>query len=117
MEVMNRRLAEFLTPERQRKIIEALAVLNLILLFLGGAYGYALNGVTSQNHRLAKDGKEAHDAICALKQDFRDRISSTQDFLNTHKQKVVLGVPRESIVVNLNNTKSTLRSLNKVSCP
>jgi len=108
--------ADRLTPERQRKLIEALAILNVILLVLGGLFAIKLQEITSTNHDLAVEGKAAHDSICALRGDFQRNVDLTRDYLEKHREPVIFGVDREVFVQTLKGRELTLKSLSGLSC-
>ena len=113
---MNRALRNWLTPDRMRKIIEGLLLLNMILLVTAVAYGFKISSITSTNHRLALDGKEAHDAICALRGDFQRNVDLTKEFLERHHERKILGVDREVFIQSLKGRELTLKSLKGLSC-
>lgn len=64
---------------------------------------------------LTRDGKQAHDAICALKGDLAQRINQGRDFLKTHP-KGILGIPAATIKEGIDNQQRTLDSLGVVKC-
>lgn len=67
------------------------------------------------NRNLARDGKQAHDALCILKGDLEQRVKSTQDFLNTHPQGFA-GIDAATIQNSLNNQRATVDSLSLLDC-
>jgi hypothetical protein len=113
---MNKALRAWLNPDRMRKIIEGLLLLNLILLVTAVAYGFKISSITNTNHRLALDGKEAHDSICALRGDFQRNVDLTEKFLSEHPEPKILGVDRQVFVQSLAGRKLTLKSLKGLSC-
>lgn len=67
------------------------------------------------NHNLASQGKEAHDAICTLKADIRQRIADSEKFLHDHRGGFA-GIPTSVIKTSITNQRATLKAL-KISCP
>jgi hypothetical protein len=74
-----------------------------------------LSNVATENRRLAREGQEAHQAICSFKADLIRRVGSTQQLLDDHEgEPVIFAIPRsvlESSVVNQQKTVDALKNL------
>jgi hypothetical protein len=62
-----------------------------------------------------RPGPEAHDGLCALKQDLIVRVESSRDFLVEHP-KGIPGIPASVIRNGIKNQEATLRSLAHLHC-
>lgn len=74
-----------------------------------------LRNFAEQNRVLAKQGKEAHDGICTLKRDYRERIRQSKDFLKEFPNGTT-GIPAGALRLSIANTQRTLDALSKVTC-
>lgn len=119
------------TAEDIRKAIRRLVwatILLFLALALAGTVGYLSSA--SQRDRLrandralradeartaAREARTAR-ALCSFRHDLEERVASTQDYLAKHPATTILGVPRATIVTNLNNQERTLRSLASLAC-
>ena len=69
-----------------------------------------------QNQQQARDGQQARDAICSLKQDLRDRIHSGERFLHQHPNGLPqLGLSPIDIQRTIDGQNRTLNSL-RIPC-
>jgi hypothetical protein len=68
-----------------------------------------------QNRDHAREGQQAHDAICALKGDLVRRIEASQDFLAKHPNGID-GISATDISINIANQQLTLDALSPVRC-
>lgn len=66
--------------------------------------------------RLAKDGKDGHDALCVFVSDLERRLAQGRAFLKDHPQGIP-GIPAAAIQQGLVNQQKTLDSLEGLSCP
>lgn len=69
----------------------------------------------AKNRHLAKQGKEAHQALCVLKTDYRNRIKLAEEYLYENPEGSS-AIPVETIRTAISNQKSTLKSLAVVAC-
>lgn len=69
----------------------------------------------AQTRRLARQGTEAHDAICTLRADLDRRVAASDRFLKEHP-KGIPGVPLRSILESLRNQRQTLAALSGLTC-
>lgn len=83
-----------------------LSVLGLLTVLAAGLYKIV---------ELSQDGKQAHDAICALKGDLSKRIDSSRDFLRDHPAGIA-GIPAATIKQGVDNQQRTLDALRDVKC-
>jgi hypothetical protein len=67
------------------------------------------------NRDLGRDGRQAHDAICVLKDDFKRRIADSERFLNEHPNGIP-GITAQAISESLEGLRRTLQSLGAVRC-
>jgi len=116
---------EFLTPDKQRKVIEVLVVLNVILLFLGGISLYALSNVAHTNRKLAKEGQQAHDALCSIKGGVQRRVDNAQKLLSDNPKAQTLDadpgpqvflVSRDLLKTSLARDTESLRAFKDFHC-
>lgn len=71
----------------------------------------------AQYVRLARQGKEAHDGVCALKKDLHQRVSDGYIYLAKHpKGAPALGLSRKAILRSIGNEQRTLEALKQVTC-
>lgn len=78
----------------------------------------ALTGMGWQvrtNSDLARQGDQAHDALCTLKADLRQRILASRDFLDKHPQGID-GITATAILVSITNQEATLLALKPLVC-
>lgn len=68
-----------------------------------------------ENRINARKGKEAADAICTLKTDFRNRIRRSELFLIQYPEGI-RGIPVEIIRDNIRSQRQTIKAL-KIKCP
>lgn len=69
-----------------------------------------------QNQTLAKEGAEAHDALCVIRLQLERRVKFTQEYLRQNQDPVIFGIPRERFVQRLEEDKATVRSLETLDC-
>lgn len=89
------------------------AFLAMCLVFVAAVS--VLSYVIDSNRGLARDGKEAHDAICVLKADYRERIREGVAFLREHPDGIP-GIKVGVIKQSVKNQRQTLHALGKVRC-
>lgn len=68
------------------------------------------------NRVLIRDGIQAHDGLCAVKDNTRVRIRQTEEFL-LERPNGVSGIPAVTIQQAIDRDKTTLRALAVVKCP
>lgn len=66
--------------------------------------------------KLSQDGKQAHDAICALKGDLSQRIISSKGFLRDHPRGIPGLASAATIRSSIANQQATLQALHPVKC-
>lgn len=64
---------------------------------------------------LARDGGEAHEALCELRADLERRADSLVSFIEAHPQGIP-GISRTELERSLSNQRQTLQSLVDLSC-
>lgn len=67
------------------------------------------------NRETARDGHQAHDAICVLKVDLRRRIHDSEKFLNNNPNGLP-GISAQVISDSLEGQRRTLSALGPVRC-
>lgn len=87
----------------------------LAVTIMVGLLMMAMAWIMYQNRQLAKQGKEAHDAICTLKDDYRRRIDTSSQWLEQHPEGVP-GIEPSVIQNSISNQIATLRALDDVDC-
>jgi hypothetical protein len=70
----------------------------------------------AQVRQLTMDGLEAHKAICALRQDLVQRVTSSKQFLREHPAGIP-GVPLAVIESGIRNQEATVKALASLTCP
>lgn len=71
--------------------------------------------VVQQNRHLARDGKQAHDGLCVLKDDYRHRVRDSKEFLILHPNGID-GISRSAILNSIANLQATIDALNIIHC-
>lgn len=97
-------------PVKGLKIAVAAFVLSLALFGLVVAGGIYLSVTQSA------EGKETHEAICALVSDLEQRTDSTRNFLGTHPHGYPGLATRSQVRESLQNQERTLEALSVISC-
>jgi hypothetical protein len=87
-----------------------LNVLGYLALVI--AIGFAVY----RNSVLASEGREAHVAICAFKDDLQRRVDATDELLAEHPEGSIFGIPRELIIQGRKNQQLTIDSLSSLDC-
>lgn len=80
-----------------------------------------LVSVILSNRELARDGREAHDALCVFKADLIEGRDRTQSYLDAQPKAdpvIVFGleIPRDTLISNVSTQTSRIESLNKLEC-
>lgn len=80
----------------------------------------ALTFAIVQNRHLARDGREAHDALCVFKADLEQRADDSQAFID-HPPATIIGIPVTPELIagaqsQVNNQRATLASLKGLDC-
>ena len=57
-----------------------------------------------------------HSALCTFRGDLQRRYDTTSDYLATHRQGVILGIPRSTFTAQLKAQLATLNSLRSLHC-
>lgn len=65
---------------------------------------------------VARDGSEAHEALCELRADLERRAESLVAFIEEHPQGV-LGISRTDLERSLSSQHQTIASLADLECP
>lgn len=99
--------------KRKRKIIMAFAVVVLVCFAVAASQAYLILG-TRHN---TKQGKEAHDAICALIDDIRARadhdkvqLKRSRDFLDKHPNGIP-GIPRKLLQDSVDDQVTAIKRM------
>lgn len=71
--------------------------------------------LTAENHRLAKEGVNAHIALCVFKVDLGRRADVGAQFLKDHPHGIP-GIPASTLTTSVNNQRATYRSLQVLKC-
>lgn len=90
-----------------------------IILFTGlTAFTIGQNrNAINQNRQLAKQGRDAHDALCVFKRDLELRVASTEALLEEHKgEATIFAIPRSVIRSSLANQQRAVDSLRTLDC-
>jgi hypothetical protein len=92
-----------------------LAVVPVVILAIvvGGAIDHYR--ADSRVRHLAREGKQAHDAICVLRQDLQRRVDNGEDFLQDHPEGFA-GIPAAVLMKSIRDQKQTLDALSAVRC-
>jgi hypothetical protein len=83
--------------------------LGLILALVVG--GTAIQG----NRDRAREGQQAHAALCVLKHDYKERVKQSEKFLKENP-KGIPGIPTSVIQNSIKNQKATIVSLKVLKC-
>lgn len=93
------------------------ALIAFFTIALGGL-GYVIN----QNRTLARQAKEtaelgqqAHNGLCVLKADERDRVRDGESFIKQHPEGLA-GISAATIQQSLDNQKKTIAALSAIRC-
>lgn len=76
---------------------------------------YQLQTYANENRGRAKEGQQAHDSICALKDNLRQRVRGATKFLHDNPNGIP-GIPPATIRASNARDRNTLVSLREVSC-
>jgi hypothetical protein len=101
-----------------RKVTASFAAVVVISFVVLAMMGYAITktrAIARDNHALALQGEQAHDAICALKADLDRRIQASLDFLVTHPNGIQ-GITAATIRQGIANQQLTIDALQEVKC-
>ncbi len=96
---------------------KAIAVLYLVVLPLA-IFAIAVGGIV-RTDRLARQGQEAHRAICTFRADLKQRADNSSDLLNRTKGDIKIGTlrfQRANVIAQLKNQEAALRSLDNLHC-
>jgi hypothetical protein len=107
-------------PLNRIRAQKAMAVVYLVvvpamigLIVILGAYDhYSSEGKIAT---LARDGSEAHRAVCVFRADLVQRARVTRAFLESHPGGF-LGIDRSAIEASLANQQSTIDALSVLHC-
>lgn len=92
-------------------VVVPIAILTVAVL------GYVQHRETNiRTGRLAQQGKEAHDAICALRADFEQRVKTGRQYLREHPDGFA-GIDAATIRNSLKNQQATVDALSAIVCP
>lgn len=65
--------------------------------------------------RLARQGAQAHDAICTMRADLERRVDAMEQYLQEHPEGFA-GIPVAALRKSLEDQKRTIRALSKIRC-
>lgn len=68
-----------------------------------------------QNQELAKQGKQAHDGLCAFKGAEQKRLQTSRQFLRDNPNGIP-GIPPSVIFNSISNSEQTVKSLEEIQC-
>lgn len=94
---------------KRAMLLEAATFLLLLVALAGVGWQVHANG------SLARQGDQAHDALCALKADLRQRILAARGFLDKHPQGIS-GITAAAILVSITSQEATLLALKPLAC-
>ena len=92
--------------ERVWSNLATISVLGMLVVLVFVVYKQA---------SLTRDGKKAHDAICAFKGDLTRRIQASRDFL-AHHPNGIDGISARDISISIANEQLTVTALSPVRC-
>lgn len=72
--------------------------------------------IVAQNRGLARQGEEAHDALCIEKFSKQRRLRENEKLLATYTGSHIFGIPRDLIVRSKNNLQTDLLALSILDC-
>lgn len=67
----------------------------------------------TQNGELAIQGKQAHDVLCADRNNLSSSIDRTEKLLHQFPESTIFGIPRELFIAGLRDDKRQLETYNK----
>lgn len=90
---------------RTLRMLMATTVLLFLLIIVGGIYTYTVS-------------RDTNDSLCAFRTDLQSRIDQTEEFLTKNtKAEPFPGVTRETLLVNLEGQKRTVKVFKDLNCP
>ena len=98
-------------PALPRRYLYPLVALFVSVLALAGTAVYLL----AANNERANEGRQAHDAICALRADLVNRVAAGRQFLADHPQGIP-GIPAATLQTSIDGQVKTIASLSEVDC-
>ena len=104
-----------MTPHRisihERRIKESFIALTVVFVMVLVGFVFQIH----KNRQLARQGQEAHDALCVFKADLEARYGKGLEFIRSHPAGIP-GIPVTVLRDSLNNKKATLESLAALDC-
>jgi hypothetical protein len=94
-----------------QRIPLAFAIVVTLCVAVLGVQGCAI----TQNRDRAREGAQAHDAICALKGNLADRITASEAFLR-ERPNGIDGLSPSLIQDSINRDKTALDAMSPVKC-
>lgn len=90
-----------------RAFDRVLAIVIVVMFLMFGFFGVLEHRRTD---RLAKQGAQAHDAICTFRADLIRRVETTERYLENHPEGFA-GIPRATIRKSLDDQRQTIEAL------
>jgi hypothetical protein len=81
--------------------------------YLGEREDTQIRQLVQENRRLAREGEQAHDAICALRNDLARRVQTSRDFLKDNPTGIP-GLPAAVISRSIRDQDRTVDTLDQV---
>lgn len=95
-------------------LLSALAVAACASLVLAVS---VMHSNQTQLLALVKQGKEAHDGVCALRHNLEVEVQASVDYLVKHPEGApALGLTRADILRSIDRERKTIESLRSVHC-
>lgn len=107
-----------MTGKNGKRVRRSFVLMVAAFVISLAAYGYLIDrtdNLARQGKDNAVQGKQAHDAICTLKADYRERIRAGLAFLHKHPDGIP-GVDAAVIRDSIDNQQKTLAALAAVLC-
>lgn len=98
-------------PALPRRYLYPLVALMVSVALLAGSSAYFFVA----NNERAAEGRQAHDAICALRADLVNRVAAGRAFLAEHPQGIP-GIPAATLQTSIDGQVKTIAALSEVDC-
>lgn len=99
-----------------RKVKMAFLILGLVATLSLTAIGF----VAAENRRLAKEGKEAHDVLCVVRENDKVRLARANDLLKKQSGDTIeifgLQFPRDEIIRTQMQAETALKASEALDC-
>lgn len=105
------RLVMFCRYLHARRVTISFLVLVLVMCVVLASFVWVISG----NRTNARQGKQAHDALCIVRVKIERGVRKAQEFLREHPNGIS-GIPATLIRSGINDDLGTLRGLNLLEC-